>query len=99
VPYPCVRKYAEHPNPLYSGETYVTGMILASPMSKRLEVSNPGHPAAENKVARDIIKELKLTGKNADAVHDIIAGASVDAGRKLGYRELLVVVQKALGLL
>jgi hypothetical protein len=53
----------------------------------------------ENKIARDIIQELKLTGKDADAVHDIIAGASIDAGRKLGYRELVVVVKETLGLL
>jgi len=53
----------------------------------------------ENKVARDIIKELKLTGAEANAVHDIVAEASVDAGRKLGYKELVVVVQKALGML
>jgi RHS repeat-associated protein len=53
----------------------------------------------ENKIARDIIKQLNLQGKRAEQVHDIIQGASIDAGEKLGYTELLEIVKTTLGLL
>ena len=49
----------------------------------------------ENKIAKDIIKELTLTGRQAEAVHDIISEASVDAGRKLSYGELVKIVKAA----
>ena len=53
----------------------------------------------ENKIARDIIKQLNLRGKQAEQVHDIIQGASIDAGEKLGFTELLEIVKTTLGLL
>lgn len=53
----------------------------------------------ENKIARDIIKQLNLQGKQAEEVHDIIQGASIDAGEKLGFTELLEIVKTTLGLL
>jgi hypothetical protein len=53
----------------------------------------------ENKIARDIIKRLHLTGKNAEAVHGIISEASIDAGRQLTFRELIPYVKNVLGLL
>jgi hypothetical protein len=40
-----------------------------------------------------------LTGKNAEAVHELISGASIDAGRKLTFSELLAYVKEVLGLL
>jgi hypothetical protein len=49
--------------------------------------------------ARDIIKQLNLQGKRAEQVHDIIQGASIDAGEKLGFTELLEIVKTTLGLL
>ena len=53
----------------------------------------------ENKIARDIIKQLNLKGKQAEAVHDIIQGASIDAGEKLGFTELLEIVKATLSIL
>jgi len=53
----------------------------------------------ENKVARDIIKQLHLTGKDAEVVHELISEASIHAGRKLGFRELVAYVKAVLGLL
>jgi hypothetical protein len=53
----------------------------------------------ENKIARDIINQLNLRGKQAELVHDIIQGASIDAGEKLGFTELLEIVKTTLGLL
>ncbi len=75
------------------------GVAAAGIARKPGSLGQFGDNVRENKVARDIIKELKLSGKNAEAVHDIIGEASVMEGRQLGYRELVAVVKSALGLL
>ena len=53
----------------------------------------------ENKVARDIVKQLNLTGKNAEAVHRLISEYGIDMGRKASFTELLGYVKKMLRLL
>ena len=53
----------------------------------------------ENKVARDIIKQLNLTGKNAEQVHKLIQEFSIDGGEKVGLSELLSYVKEVLGIL
>ena len=53
----------------------------------------------ENKVARDIMKELNL-GEDAKAlVHEALSEGAKDAGRKLTYQEGVAVVKAALGLI
>jgi hypothetical protein len=60
----------------------------------RVPVRNSRHPAEalrkQNKVASDIMKELKLG--------ELSEGAK-DAGKKLSYKEAIAVVKAALGLL
>ena len=53
----------------------------------------------ENETADAIRKALKLPVSEQGLIHELIGEASVDAGRKLGYRELLVYVKEILGLL
>jgi RHS repeat-associated protein len=53
----------------------------------------------ENKIARDIIKQLNLTGKRAEQVHQLIQGYSIDAGYVAEFPELLKYVREVLGLL
>jgi RHS repeat-associated protein len=53
----------------------------------------------ENKVARDIMKELKLGPEAREAVHEALSEGAQMAGRKLTYQEGVAAVKAALGLL
>jgi len=53
----------------------------------------------ENKIARDIMKELKLGKEARVAVKDALRAGAEEAGRALTYKEGLQVVREALGLL
>ena len=53
----------------------------------------------ENKMARDIMKDLKLGPEAREAVHEAISEGAQMAGRKLTYQEGLAAVKAALGLL
>jgi len=69
----------------------------------RQEKTSLPHPPdalrKENKMARDIMKQLGL-GENTKAlVHEALSEGAKDAGRKLTFKEGLAVVKAALGLL
>ena len=46
-----------------------------------------------------ILKQLNLTGKNAEQVHTLIQEYSIDAGEKVGFSELLTYVKDVLGIM
>jgi RHS repeat-associated protein len=53
----------------------------------------------ENKIARDIMKDLKLGPEAREAVHEALSEGAQIAGRKLTYQEGVTAVKAALGLL